>query len=336
MKVKFKQGLAYASLTTGLILAGCGHDKDKNDQTAPPNNDVIPGISLTTGIDASQRQSLIADLNILKTRPVSKSTQHQSAFLLTEYMGITDLESQSLIDWLNTRITYVFGETSNPEVQVIDVGRSEIWSLPSDFLEELGIDTNTAAVNLGTALYGFSQEISSTVKRPVYARLNQPNVAPINITSPRTGIMMIGPALFDPDFSPSYRETDTEANSYFRLSTIFHEARHSDGNAAANSMGFAHVLCPTDRDFPSQLEGKYACDHAANGAYGIGSFLLQILADQCQSCTNSERTRLQILYLDSRTRIIGNNDEPQILDPTPEAPMAIAKEDELVYQGVIK
>lgn len=100
----------------------------------------------------------------------------------------------------------------------------------------------------------------------------------INVQSPRVGILQLLPA-FGTDEVDAFGESQdpNEAGSMlasaWRLSVLFHEARHSDGRA--NNAGFPHQPCPSGHAFA----GVAACDSAANGPYRMGAMLLEVVLE---------------------------------------------------------
>ena len=233
-----------------------------------------------------------------------------------EILGLKSLDKNSAKKWLNSRIKYITADTKLKyfvELANIEYPTSKIYPYsltqagfsPSSNQE---IESYLAMANSGSEVYWqgkylsklFGVEISNgLLKKATY----------ISVNSPRVGIVKIGPALFDPDYSPNKETPDAIANSIFRLEVYFHEARHSDGNGA--SLGFFHSKCPVGHN----LEGQMACDDNVNGPYAIGALMTMEMLRACgDNCNEKEKELLKISALDNAGRITSTKS----WDPTPE------------------
>jgi hypothetical protein len=92
------------------------------------------------------------------------------------------------------------------------------------------------------------------------------------------------------------------ANSLVRLSTYFHESRHSDGNGTTTA--FPHAECPS-----GTFAGEDACDMNLNGPYAIQAILLKYFYNACEArgCTAIELKGLETKFDDFASRLIGSN-----------------------------
>ncbi|MBU6152678.1 MAG: hypothetical protein KGP28_00120 [Bdellovibrionales bacterium] len=118
------------------------------------------------------------------------------------------------------------------------------------------------------------------------------------ILSPRSGVIQIGSGLFLERMRVNPNTQDHPANSISRLSTLFHEARHSDGNG--QSLGFMHAICPEGHAYA----GYPACDKNLNGPYTVGAQVLNTLIAACTECGTKEKTILKTIEADSRSRVL--------------------------------
>jgi hypothetical protein len=110
--------------------------------------------------------------------------------------------------------------------------------------------------------------------------------------------LQIGAGLFASELAINRIDENAVANSIMRLSFIFHEARHSDGNGP--SLGFTHSLCPKGHDYENEL----ACDESLNGAYSVGASMAREMMMACQdNCSERDKEMLKIFILDSYNRI---------------------------------
>jgi hypothetical protein len=163
-------------------------------------------------------------------------------------------------------------------------------------------------LNIGTSVY-----LEGKYDR-VPVGINIPAVGNIAVNSPRVGLIKLGegysrtlaqsyytnPEVFGSD---PINNLDSEGNKIDRLSTLFHEARHSDGSG--KHLGFVHANCPAGHD----LAGLPACDDSNNGPYAVGAMALKVLYIQCSTCSTLEKTRLKVSILDSFSRLLNRNNE---------------------------
>jgi hypothetical protein len=126
----------------------------------------------------------------------------------------------------------------------------------------------------------------------------------IPMTSPRSGVLETGSGLFL--ISEQYQNVV----KIFRLTTLIHESRHSDGNGLTT--GFLHSVCPS-----GTYKGMAACDHSLNGPYEIEAMATKAFMNSCTSCSVKEMQILRELYLDTSSRRIDDADT-SVWDDAPE------------------
>jgi hypothetical protein len=129
-----------------------------------------------------------------------------------------------------------------------------------------------------------------------FANADGSKIVPID--SPRVGIIQVGEGLFLERFRIQPKQIEAPANSIARLGSLFHEARHSDGNGA--SLGFGHAVCPAGHPYG----GQNSCDRNRNGPYSVASAILKILLRECRDCSVEEKESLRVRILDYSSRII--------------------------------
>jgi hypothetical protein len=176
-----------------------------------------------------------------------------------------------------------------------------------------------AAAMMGTALYQYGKELRDQNPDVNYLVV-EVNNGWVHVNNQRNGIMQIGPALFDPNFMANPSNPYAYANTAMRVDTLFHEARHADGNEVSGSYGFSHINCPSGAGVAKEFIGKPACDDNANGPYTIGAQVLKAYIAKCGAyCSVQDKSVLQAVMLDSLSRVVkrGNGSLP-ILDATPE------------------
>jgi hypothetical protein len=225
-------------------------------------------------------------------------------------MGLYDASPESLEHWLYDRVHYMLSEDFKPNLWNVSPVLGSSFEYPNpdvlpDFeqpqpglqsLAALNDEAKVVMANLGSALYmaGKSSKILLAAKVD--------GVGKVQVTSPRTGIIMVGEGLFFDGYFPPGTAADAPVKSAFRMATFFHEARHSDGNG--KSLGFVHALCPEGHDYA----GLNACDRSSNGAYSVGAAIEAHMASNCNDCSEQEREALRVMSLDSTSRIIPRKD----------------------------
>jgi hypothetical protein len=190
--------------------------------------------------------------------------------------------------------------------------------------------------NIGAALYigGKQEKVAIGIKfdgKKVY------------VTSPRIGLFQVGKGLFLERFLLN-KDPKAPANSIFRLGTLAHESRHSDGNS--ETTGFVHAYCPAGHPF----EGYPACDTSSNGPYTIGAMSERHMLKNCTACSVQELKGLEAGVADSLGRVINPGSSArrsslaqmiksnQMIVESYELMVTIIKDKDLIekYQGEIK
>lgn len=320
MKAFATKTLLLFAFGLGGSLLGCGSESKSVDEesVAPP----VP-FSQTTGplllTDAPLAEHLIfandvpaSQVNILKTdlRLIDTwdglMTPTQRA-KLESLLGTGVSTPDQLARWFKTRIRYILRADLATYQLGLVYGRDRRVGLqemgPTDNETD---EANTGGGNIGTAIYLTTLEEQRVRSNLSYIMILINNVW-VPVLSPQTGLMRIGPALFDPMFQINHTNIRAQSNSLQRLEVLYHEARHSDGNTASGSTGFPHVVCPNDGSIPKELVGIPACDDSTNGAYAVGAAVLDPLIAQCRRtarCSDAELKGLEAIKLDRLSRVI--------------------------------
>jgi hypothetical protein len=150
----------------------------------------------------------------------------------------------------------------------------------------------TVMSNIGGSIYLTGKRIGHLAKIDFDGKA-------IAVTSPRTGVLRVGPGLFDRTLTKDLGGPSTATAKLFRLATLVHESRHSDGHG--ESAVFLHEKCPAGHSY----EGLAACDIAANGPYGIQAGFLRIAMSACKDCSLQSKETLHVFAIDNASRIIG-------------------------------
>ena len=99
---------------------------------------------------------------------------------------------------------------------------------------------------------------------------------------------------------------DSTPNSWIRLGTILHEARHTDGQGSTAT--FPHVNC--DNGYST----KQICDNALNGPNAVAKAFLTYAISLCSSCSQKQLETLRAMQADVKSRV---NNAAGIVDITP-------------------
>ena len=191
----------------------------------------------------------------------------------------------NVADYINTRLAHVWNMEDYTQSQIYpaDLGTTKSWLNLSEGEPDTNSDVQTDASNNGVLLWlvGKIEGKSVTV---LYKSES------VNLSNPRDGIITLGKSYAT---HAVYGYQSFAIPTDYRISTIVHEARHSDCTGgfpssyiqkarAASSLesflasigteqlqcGHLHVECPRSHDFA----GYPACDKEAWGAYSIGAF----------------------------------------------------------------
>jgi hypothetical protein len=166
--------------------------------------------------------------------------------------------------------------------------------------------------NLGTAIYYLGKKNSVVIG--VDIELADETIQ-VPMTSPRSGIIQIGPVLFSKRYLINTEDIQAKVNSYNRMGTFLHEARHSDGSEEHSSLGFFHQNCPSFH----ALKGLPACDYNGNGPYTIGGVFMYETATKCtDDCLEEEKAGLLARAYDSFSRVMKVNNKLRVLNDSPE------------------
>lgn len=209
----------------------------------------------------------------------------------------------SLLTWLSQRIRYVVSGDLDLQQSFYVEDKSysfqnpgvtpdipEVPKRPDNGPDKNGRKVVTVMTNIGGAVYVIGKQ------QDMLLGLKIPGVGKVPVSSPRVGVLQVGEGLFM--VRKGVQKVQDVDASMERLSTLFHEARHSDGNG--KTLGMLHDICPEGHN----LEGYAACDFSLNGSYSVGAQVGKVLAENCKECTAAQKENLRLDYLDSFSRVI--------------------------------
>ncbi len=283
---------------------------------APAGETLLVGNHFTLAPDIPlERQKFIeGDISLIKSINASLTASENAQMM--KVMGISSLDGPTLQKWLSDRIRVILGEKISAYQLAMVFPREAAYGFFNTKDEDPETAKYTGASNTGIALYSFMKRISAAEKREAYARILVGDQW-YDVTSPRAGIMQIGPRFFGTLINQ--QQPAAFANAAFRLALLFHEARHSDGNEEGQSLGFTHGLCTEAGGAPQEFVGKPACDASANGAYTVGAYMFRALYRNCGTkCSAREVEMLKVYYIDSLSRIMNERGPTPTLDDSPQ------------------
>lgn len=250
------------------------------------------GIKFHSSVPTEQVEALKTDLKYLYQNP---TTQSDAEFLAMSGLQVAD--GAHMHNWLLNRVKHVIGESfqlTEENIAVWFFHRFPKTPLPDAFKAMSGQqEVTTIMSNIGSALYlvGKKEKLLFGLKldgKKVYAK------------STRAGILQVGEGLFLERFLLN-KDLHAPANSVSRLGTLFHEARHSDGNS--EHTGFVHDECPVGHPYA----GHAACEASSNGSYSLGAVAERNLLINCSSCSLPEKSALSASVADGFSRVVDKN-----------------------------
>jgi hypothetical protein len=285
--------ISTAALFTAFILVGCGSTNTPSDPIAKnqqpavepvlepdfhPNaqlREPIGHIYFDNTIPPDEYTLIAKDLHALRSMVFARSPASE----LQRILKLPNLSAGSMLGWLEERIHYIVNENYG-----IKSGSRTTF--------------DTSADNYGTWLFEYH-----LADPRIETRQEIPGIGEVMVTSPRVGIVRLGPAMFSTIFSHI-----GISESIMRLATLFHEARHSDGKG--KSLGFNHA-CP--KGFRT---GQSNCDNNENGPYTIDALFVKVAMDSCSNCSAYGKEIMKLFIASSNLCVVPGSgewdDTPQI------------------------
>jgi hypothetical protein len=298
------------ALTLLVSLVACAASSSSSTPSDQPNVTIqsIPNLlSFSSTIPAEQTAAVNEAVSTLFTLPLDSADAAVSE--MAHVMGNQDVTAPGLQTWMQARVAYILEGGFDLQHHAAFSPAPFVYQNPNDYPDVMRPQPTTPAdteesrivmSNVGAAVYSIGKQNSKLVS------VDLPGIGTIFMKSPRTGLLEIGPGLF-PDLGGM--TVQNIALDIFRVATLFHEARHSDGHG--HSMGFMHTTCPT-----GDYKGMAACDIALNGPYSVGASVHKALMNKCAlsgNCTALSQQLLQIIYADQANRVLDLASAPKDL-----------------------
>jgi hypothetical protein len=287
------------------------------------------GFQMDPAVPAEQKKVMLEDYGYLDRLQI---LDEGNDLLTRELLETPRISASQLKSWLSSRMKAVISEKTEIEKSVRIVSRAAYYQnggimpdidapvptptpkpAPTDGSNKPAFKPMVVMSNMGTAIYMHGKQNAKLLG------LQGSDGKIMAMRSPRDGLVQIGEGLFHERLRVNPERVDLPANRLARLSTYFHEARHSDGNG--KSLGFAHAMCPVGHAY----QGYYACEKNLNGPYTIGAMVLKKLTAACSDCSAKEKTTLQMIQADSLSRVLktyknksGITENAKVWNPAPE------------------
>ncbi len=269
----------------------------------------------TRDFDSEAKLYLAYDMkNLANWSDLSRPAAQKKLAAVT---GLATVSAATLAEWFMDRVSYFYPSNGNKfEIALIVPSEERIYNTRF----EAGAGSGVAALNISASLY---QILANNRDQGVEGLQFQFDDTYVPFLSTRGGVVKLGPSLIDEDDTQDSGQDAGKGyrlvKSLFRLNVLLHEARHSDGNDAAGTFGFAHSNCPADGSVASELAGLPACDTYANGAYNVGAQLIGGMIGICDGiCSASDTGGLDAARIDVLSRILVEDTEANYGDANPE------------------
>ena len=299
-----------------ITFAACSPKHNSDSVCVPPSSNPSNKLHFESGVPCNQGIAMNEAISSLVTLPLDPSDS--SVALMARMMKTNDVTPDGLQGWMEDRVQYVVHGGFNIGPHLRDSTQPFEYQEPGVLPDVLRRNSQISAsvadstgaqvvmLNIGTEVYAFGKQIKELVDIEI------PGIGVISMTSPRTGLLEIGPGMF-PDLGG--KTVPAVLLNIYRLGTLFHEARHSDGHG--KTMGFMHATCPPGHDYA----GVSACDLSTNGPYTIGAMMVKNLTNACTDCTPGTLASLRAMYLDVANRVLDPAKAPIGLAPNASAGM---------------
>ena len=272
-------------------------------------------LTVSNDVPREQANLIKSDLQRLSTLPISV-TNPEFAKVLDMSPAITNT---AMLEWLAQRIHYVVNEDFEISEKNMSLSQDKYNFQNPGIFPDLPTGMKSPGANPGNAGTVKVQTVMSNIGSAVYLAGKMSDAlisvkipgkfSKVPMTTPRIGILQVGKGMFSRSKGqPATSSMQDLDSSLMRLGTLFHEARHSDGNG--KSLGMLHAKCPEGHAF----EGYGACDFSLNGSYSVGAVVGKIFAETCATCTVGQKESLRLDYLDSYSRVITEKAAPDSVD----------------------
>lgn len=268
-----------------LSLFSCAKDTEKKKF---PMKTSVGRIHFDSSVTENEAGALVASLEHLAENRLLNSDPR-----LLRILNVDSGDGPTVRAWLEERVQLIVGESFKGN-RFKTVERDYTFENPGvmpDAWRNRASEEKQGTLVM--ANYGALAYLEGKEKGMLFGLDTSTTLGTLRFTSPRTGMLIVGEGLLK--VVPAGNRLAERA---FQLSTLLHEARHSDGNG--KSLAFVHAECPAGHSF----EGVNACDEAGNGPYVIDALAMKSMLDTCLACSASERTIMEGQVTDSFGRVL--------------------------------
>jgi hypothetical protein len=275
--------------SVSIVLTGCVFGQD---QFADLNrlDAQTPGIHLDPELSQGESQKVSQDMGLLRTLEFDGS----KVKYFSDIFGGND--AASVENYLNDRVHWIVSSKKNLDGSVVSLSNT-FGAMNSSSTPQV-VATNIGAAIWFSALVSGGQSAGIQIGRDL-----------VEIRSTRSGVIQLGVA-YSSDL----------ADPLLRVSTLVHEARHSDCTGGVSKQdlrllrsgkdptrkdcGHLHADCPAGHPYA----GYPACDDHPWGAYAVEADYMAAIAKTCQNCSAQDQKVATVVFADAASRVLQLDD----------------------------
>jgi len=267
-----------------LFLTGCMFDSQRFSDLNRRDGQT-PGVHLDPDLSSGEAQKVTSDLSMIQSRALdAKGVKYFSTIF-----GGSD--ASGVEHYLEERVHWIVSPRKDLDRTVVSLTNA------------LGVDSTSSpqvvATNIGAAIW-FGALVSGDSSAGI-------QIGPdlVEIHSTRAGVIQLGSAY-----------SSDGADPLLRVSTLIHEARHSDCTGGVSKQdlallksgkdplhkdcGHLHATCPAGHPYA----GYPACDDHAWGAYAVEADYMAAVAKTCLNCSALDQRMATLVFADAASRVL--------------------------------
>jgi hypothetical protein len=268
-----------------IVLTGCNLGPTDPFPNLTRQEGLTPGIHLDPELSDAESQRLNQDRDLIRSLEIDGS----KVKYFSNIFGGTD--AASVVRYLEERVHWVVSSKKDLDQTIVSISeRSESASdsKPQVVASNVGAAIWFAALLTGESAAGI--KIGSSL---------------VEIRSTRAGVIQLGEAYSSDLASP-----------LLRVSTLVHEARHSDCTGGVSKpdlqllksgrepsrkeCGHLHSDCPAGHAYA----GYPACDDHPWGAYAVEADYMAAVARSCPNCSAEDQKMALVVFADAASRVL--------------------------------
>lgn len=270
------------------LLTGCmmGQDRfsDLNHRDAQ-----TPGIHLDPELSSPEAEKVSQDTSLLRGLEIDGS----KVKYFSDIFGGDD--SAGVQSYLADRVHWIVSSKKDIDRTVVNLSSA----LDASSSSNASSTPQVVATNIGAAIW-FS---AIATGNPAAGIQIGPDL--VEIHSTRAGVIQLGDA-YSSDL----------ADPLLRVSTLVHEARHSDCTGGVSKQdlallrlgkdpirkdcGHLHADCPAGHPYA----GYPACDDHAWGAYAVEADYMAAVSKSCLNCSSQDKKIATVVFADAASRVL--------------------------------